>query len=204
VANVSNQWQHFCLTGTDGQPELSTASATYATHLPPFTDISTPTLCLADIRLSSTSGRIGAIYDTRTFTSTIKEAVPASTAVELGMMVDSNGTNGAMVPSASGSKKLYGVVVATDGGTSSATPNVIVTTVGAGWIKAVAGTAGDFTRASTTGGYADTIASIPNNSFYYSAGNTRTNFTAPSSTGATACSSVTACSGSLYANIIVR
>jgi hypothetical protein len=204
VAAVTSQWQHLCLTGTNGAPALSTASATYATGLPSFTNISSPTLCLADIRLSTTSGRIGAIYDTRTFTSTIKEAVPASTAVELGMIVDSNGTNGAMVPAASGSGKLYGVVVATDGGTSSTDPNVIVTTVGSGWMKAIAGTAGDFTKTSTTAGYANTIASIPNNSFYYSAGNTRTNFTAPSATGATACSSVTACSGSLYANIIVR
>jgi hypothetical protein len=156
-------------------------------------------LCLADIKsaASGSVGNIGQIYDTRTFTSSLKEAVPASTAVELGMIADASGTNGAMVPASASSQKLYGLVVATNGSTSTTTPNTIVTTIGPGWIKAAAGTAGQFVKSSTTSGYADTIAAIPNNSFYYSAGNTRTSF-------ANTCTAANNCNGSLYVNFIVR
>jgi hypothetical protein len=165
----------------------------------PAFSVSAPILCLADIKSASTGsvGNIGQIYDTRTFTSSLKEAVPASTALELGMIADASGTNGALVPAASGSQKLYGLVVATNGSTSTTTPNTIVTTVGPGWIKSTAGTAGQFVKTSLTGGYADTIASIPNNSFYYSAGNTRTSYSAT-------CTASNNCSGSLYVNFIVR
>ncbi len=144
-----------------------------------------------------TSGRIDNIYDTRTFTSTIKEAVNISTAVELGMIVDAGGTNGAMIPAVSGSQKLYGVIVATNGGTSTGTPNAIISTVGSGWVKAIAGTAGQFVKTSLTNGYGDTVTAIPNNSFYYSVGNTRTSYS-------TACTSAATCNGSLYVNFIVR
>jgi len=113
------------------------------------------------------------------------------------MITDAGGTNGAMIPSASASQKLYGLVVATDGTTSTGDPNAIVTTVGPGWVKAIAGTAGQFVKSSTTNGYADTNIAIPNNSFYYSAGNTRTSYS-------TACTSAATCGGSLYVNFIVR
>lgn len=192
-----NQWRHLCLTGANNQPAFSAASTTPTANMPAFS-VSAPILCLADVKSSSsTAANIGQIYDTRTFTSSLKEAVPASTAVELGMIADASGTNGAMVPASSSSQKLYGLVVATSGGTSTTTPNTIVTTIGPGWIKSVGGTAGQFVKSSTTSGYADTIASIPNNSFYYSAGNTRTSYNAT-------CTASNNCSGSLYANFIVR
>lgn len=192
-----NQWRHLCLTGTNNQPAFSAASTSPTANMPTFS-VSAPILCLADVKSSaSTAANIGQIYDTRTFTSSLKEAVPASTAVELGMIADASGTNGAMVPATSASQKLYGLVVATNGSTSTTTPNTIVTTIGPGWIKSIGGTAGQFVKSSATGGYADTISAIPNNSFYYSAGNTRTSF---SST----CTAASNCSGSLYVNFIVR
>jgi hypothetical protein len=164
----------------------------------PTFSITAPVLCLASVQGESVNaGRIDNIYDVRTFTSALKEAVPASTAVELGMIVDASGTNGAMAPASSGSQKLYGLVVATNGNTSSTTPNTIVTTVGPGWVKSIAGTAGQFIKTSLTGGYGDTTSAIPNNSFYYSAGNTRTNYN-------TTCTAASNCSGSLYVNFIVR
>jgi hypothetical protein len=193
-----SQWRHLCLTGANGQPALSAASTSATANMPSFS-VSAPVLCLADIKsaASGSVGNIGQIYDTRTFTSSLKEAVPASTAVELGMIADASGTNGAMVPASASSQKLYGLVVATNGSTSTTTPNTIVTTIGPGWIKAAAGTAGQFVKSSTTSGYADTIAAIPNNSFYYSAGNTRTSF-------ANTCTAANNCNGSLYVNFIVR
>jgi hypothetical protein len=195
---IVNQWRHLCLTGTNNQPAWAAGSATTsATANMPTFSITAPILCIADVKSSSTTAaNIGQIYDTRTFTSAIKEAVITSTAVELGAVVDS-AASGALTPAASGSGKLYAAVVATDGSTSTGAPNAIVVTTGAAWVKAIAGTAGQFTKTSTTNGYVDTIASVPNNSFYYSAGNTRTSF-------ASGCTSTTTCSGSLYVNLIVR
>ena len=196
--STTNIWGHVCLTGTNAQPAFTatTGNASAISNMPNFS-ASQPILCLADIKGSiSTAGAIASIYDTRTFTSTSKEAVTMSTAAELGMMVDA-GTSGSLTPSAANSAKLYGLVVATNGSTSTTTPNAIVTTLGAGFVKATSGTAGQFIITSSTGGYANTTATIPNNSFYYSAGNTRTTF---SST----CTAPSNCNGSLYVNFIVR
>lgn len=196
---TTNRWGHICLTGADSQPAFTSTSggATATSNMPTFS-VTAPILCLASVQGESVNaGRIDNIYDVRTFTSSIKEAVTASTAVELGMLADASGTNGALTPSASASQKMYGLVVATDGSTSTTAPNVIVNTVGPGWVKATAGTAGQFIRASSTAGHGDTVASIPNNSFYYSAGNTRTSYS-------TTCTAANNCSGSLYVNFIVR
>lgn len=195
---TANRWGHICLDSTSGQPIFTTTAgqASALAGLPNF-NVSQPILCLADVQgESTTAGRIDNIYDTRTFTSTMKEAVSASTALELGMLADA-GTTGMMVPATSASAKLYGATVATNGGTSSGTPNVIVATVGAAWVKATAGTAGQFIRTSTTAGHGDTVSAIPNNSFYYSVGNTRTAYS-------TTCTAASNCAGSLYVNFIVR
>jgi hypothetical protein len=196
---TTNRWGHICISSTTGEPAFTTTAGqnTALTGMPTFS-VTAPILCLASVQGESVNaGRIDNLYDVRTFTSTLKEAVPASTATELGMIVDAAGTNGAMAPGTTASQKMYGLVVATNGGTSSTTPNAIVTTSGAGWVKAIAGTGGQFTKTSATNGYADTIASIPNNSFYYSAGNTRTSYS-------TTCTAASNCSGSLYVNFIVR
>jgi hypothetical protein len=162
----------------------------------PTFSLTAPVVCLADIKNdASTSGRIGDLYDTRTFTSDQKEAITTSTAVALGYLVDAAAAG--VSPAVSGSAKLYGTVVATDGSTSSTTPNTIITTIGPAWIKANAGTAGQFVKTSTTNGYANTTASIPNNSFYYSAGNTRTDYD-------TTCTAASNCSSSLYVSFNVR
>jgi hypothetical protein len=200
----ANNWGHICLTGANSAPTLSAGSSSETANLPTW-NIANPVLCLADIRMTTSGGTsIAAIYDTRTFSSTQKEPVNTSQAVSLGMLADAGGTAGAMKPSASGSQKLYGAVIVADSTTpsSSTSPNAIVTTIGAAWVKANGGTAGGFVISSTTGGYATTTGAIPNNSFYYSAGNTRTSYTVGATN--TACSSAAACSGSLYVNFVVR
>lgn len=199
VSGAINTWQHLCLTAPSpntNQPQLSTASTTYNTFLPTF-NVAAPVLCIADIKMSSTTANnIGQIYDTRTFTSSIKEAVTFSTASELAVLADSGGNNGALVPAGVATKKLYGLVVATNGSTSTTTPNAIITTIGPSWVKATAGQAGDFVQSGTSG-YANTTSSVPNNSFYIFAGNARTSF-------GSGCTSVATCNGSLYVNMIVR
>lgn len=200
---TANRWGHICLKTSDGQPAFTnTAGQSTALAAMPTFSVSAPILCLADVQGSSTSaGVIDNIYDVRTFSSTIKEAVSTSTASELGMLLDS-GTGGSLVPSATCttgtcSGKLYGVVVVTDGSTSTTAPNTIIATVGPGFVKATAGTAGQFIKSGPTAGYGETVAAIPNNAFYYSPGNTRT-------TWSTTCSAASNCLGSLYVNFIVR
>ena len=200
---AANNWGHICLTGANSQPAISAGSSSETANLPTW-NITNPTLCLADIKMT-TSGAlaINTIYDTRTFSSTQKEPVNTSQAVALGMLADA-GTNGAMKPSASASQKLYGTVIVADSSTPSSggAPNAIVSTIGAAWIKAISGTAGGFVISSTTAGYATTNTAIPNNSFYYSAGNTRTSYSAPAAN--VACTAAANCSGSLYVNFVVR
>jgi hypothetical protein len=199
---TTNRWGHICLDATSGQPSFtSTSGLTSGTAGMPTFSASSPILCIADVVGSSTTaGVIDDIYDVRTFTSAMKEAVTVSTAVELGMMADSSSAG--VVPSAACSSgtcsgKLYGLVVATNGSTSAGAPNAIVVSVGPGFVKATSGNAGDFAKASTTAGYASTVTAIPNNAFYYSPGNTRTSYS-------TTCSAASNCSGSLYVNFIVR
>jgi len=197
-----NFWGHICLSGVNGTPELR-ASNTENGNLPTWS-IANPILCLADIRMTTSgAAQIDAIYDTRTFSSTIKEPVNTSAAVSLGMLTDA-GTTGAMVPAVSASQKLYGTVIVADSATptSAGAPNAIISTVGPAWVKSTAGSAGSFVISGLTAGYAITNTTIPNNSFYYSAGNTRTAYTAGGVNAA--CSAANACSGSLYINFVVR
>lgn len=199
---TTNRWGHVCLNPTSGEPEFtsSTGLAAATNGMPTFS-ASSPILCLADVQGSSTTaGTIDNLYDVRTFTSAMKEAVTAASPIELGMMADSSATG--IVPSAACSSgtcsgKLYGLVVATDGGTSAGAPNAIVVSVGPGFVKSISGNAGEFAKASTTAGYASTVTAIPNNAFYFSPGNTRTAYS-------TTCSATNNCSGSMYVNFIVR
>jgi hypothetical protein len=199
---TTNRWGHVCIDSSTGAASFTnTSGALAATSNMPTFSISSPVVCLADVQGSSSSaGVIDNIYDVRTFTSTIKEAVNTTTASELGMLVDAGSTG--LVPTATCttgtcSGKLYGIIVATDGSTSSSTPNSIVASVGPAYVKATAGTAGQFIKSGPTSGYGETVTAIPNNAFYYSPGNTRTSWS-------TTCTAASNCLGSLYVNFIVR
>lgn len=198
---TSATWGHICLNELTGQPEFTTTTGqTSPTAGLPNFSISQPVLCIADVRGSTTTGGvIDDMYDVRTFTSAMKEAVTTATAVELGMIADSSGASvaPAVCTTSTCSGKLYGLVVATNGTTSGSDPNTIVTSVGPGFVKAISGSAGQFAKGSTTNGYATTIATIPNNAFYFSPGNARSSY-------ATTCTSASTCNGSLYVNFIVR
>lgn len=202
---TTNIWTHLCL-DSSGSLTLTAAASTATANLtsiyPSSTyDISKPQLCLADIKGSTSSaGVIDDIYDVRTFTSTIKEAVNFTTAAELGMMADSSTSGlipGATCTSGTCSGKLYGIVVSSDGSTSSSTPNGIVATVGPAYVKMTAGNSGEFIHDGPTTGYGVTVASVPNNAFYYSAGNARTAWS-------TTCTTAANCQASVYVNMLVR
>ena len=121
----------------------------------------------------------------------------ASTAVSLSMVADM--VAGKAIPSVNGNKEIIGIVNATDGGTSSTSPNIIVTTFGPSEAKAISGTnnAGDFVIQSGTNGYASTHNGIPNNSFNYEVG-------IPGNAFSSTCTAASNCLGSLYVNFEVR
>jgi hypothetical protein len=197
---TTNIWANICLTtpGTN-QPALSAAASSEtssAVGFFPAFNISAPVLCLAQIKGStSTANNIAQIYDVRTFSTTQKIPMLASTALSLGMLADINPSTA--IPSVSGSRRMIGAVVATNGSTSSTSPNVILSTFGPTWIKATGGTAGDFVIQSSTNGYTQTNPTIPNNSFNYEVGITPTTY---SST----CNAASNCTGSLFVNFQVR
>jgi hypothetical protein len=206
---TTNIWTHLCLDSTGAltlTAAATTATANLSSIYPSSTyNIAKPQLCLADIKGSASSaGVIDDIYDVRTFTSTIKEAVTFSTASELGILVDS-GASGSLAPAqCSGttcSGKLYGLVISSDGSTSTTTPNGIIDSMGSGWVKSDATnpvSSGQFIHAATANnGYATSVASVPNNAFYYSGGNARTGWS-------TTCTSASNCTGSVYVNFLVR
>ncbi len=198
ISSTGTWYAHICLDPTGAavwQGGVAASTSTSASTLPAFS-VTQPVVCLAEVQV--TNNIVSNLYDTRTFSSALKEPVNTSSPVDLGMLVDA-GSTGAMQPSASGSKKLYGAVDVIDPSTptSAGAPNIIVTVNGPAWVKAVGGSAGSFVISSSTNGFATTTTSIPNNSFYYSAGNTRTSYS-------NTCTSVSNCSGSLYVNFIVR
>jgi hypothetical protein len=189
---TTNRWGHICL-NDDGVPTL-TVSTGFTAGLPTFS-ISSPVLCLADVLgSSSTANTIAGIYDVRTFTTTVKSVGTASTAMELGMLAEAVSGTGNVQPSSSGSERERGVIVASNGGTSSTAPNVIIALIGPAEVKAASGTAGDFVFASTTSGYASTIASIANNITNYAVGNSENSFS-------NTCTSASNCIGSLFVNL---
>ena len=198
TTGTSTQWGHICLDRDTGAPKWTTATglASASDGLPTWSVVQ-PVLCLADVKI--TNNIVDDLYDVRTFSSAMKEAVNTGEAVELGMLVKTDANTGAMLPGTTRSQKLYGTIVVADSSrpASAGTPNAIVTTNGPAWIKAASGTSGQFVIESSTPGYANTINNIPNNAFYYSVGNTRTAYSGT-------CTSTSNCSGSLYVNFIVR
>jgi hypothetical protein len=119
-------------------------------------------LCLASIKVSGTT--ITQVYDTRTFTTSTKEYVTASTALGLGYTAAVSGA--AVAPLGTGTVgtvgSIRGVVVATNGSTSASTPNVIITVDGPAFAKVTdaGATAGQFVENSAgTAGYGTSSAS---------------------------------------------
>ncbi|HEY4964399.1 MAG TPA: hypothetical protein VIH90_06945, partial [Candidatus Saccharimonadales bacterium] len=187
---TTNIWVHLCLNAANtNQPALTTASSSETANEPTFS-ASAPILCLADIKGSaSTANNIAQIYDTRTFTTTQKDYVDLSTAAGLGWLVVANGSQGTPATT-SVAATVEGAIVATDGSTSSTTPNAIIAIGGPTYVKAISGSAGDFVQSTTTTGYASAGSTT---GAFGSMGISRNTYNA-------SCSSSTTCIGSLYFN----
>jgi hypothetical protein len=204
TTTTANLYESVCLSGVNGAPALvgPAATITSSTIMPAFSQ-SAPVACLAILKNSSTvNGNFtgaaqGQIYDIRTFTSTTKEFQTASTAVAPGMLAQLSGTGVVPSAAAAGTGSQYGIVLMSDGSTSTTTPNAIVAVDGPAYVLATAGTAGQLVESGpTTAGYAATLANplnsaITGNSQYTWVGQARTNFAA-------GCTSAATCLGSLY------
>jgi hypothetical protein len=203
----AGNFQHLCLTGTDGQPVLSTAgaeTANLATASMP--SVTAPILCLADIRYAAANNTITQIYDTRTYTTTEKIPVTVNSATVLGSIVVTIATKGVVqTVAAANSNKIAGVLVATTGAAATTTINGILATSGPASVKAITGTntVNEYIATSGTAGYAITVVQKPGEgvgTIYNILGTTRTAWT-----GATACAvNSNACAGSVLTYIDKR
>jgi hypothetical protein len=157
--------QHLCLTGTNDQPALSTAAAITANLATvSMPSANSPIVCLADIQFSAANSTITTIYDVRTFTTTVKIDATLDSNAGLGTIAQWKAATGETATPAltANLNNLAGVVVATTGALSTNTINAIIAINGPAWVKATAGTVGQFIfTGATTAGYAVTVATKP-------------------------------------------
>jgi hypothetical protein len=166
---VGSQWEHLCFNTSGALPTTLAAASnveTNTTNDPNAAYLTThegsPILCLADIQMTAGTGNtaaVNAIYDVRTFTTSIKEYATSAAAMALGVPAISSGVN--VTNTAGAGVALEGIVVATDMSTSSAAPNVILAVEGPTVGKALltGNVAGDIVRSSATAARLDaTIA----------------------------------------------
>jgi len=131
---VANAWEHVCF-NTSGALTATlaagTSSETNTNNLPTFS-IGSPVLCLADVLMTAAGTAIAGVYDVRAFTTSIKEFATASaSAVGLGWIACPNGANVTTCGTTTqGADIVSGVVVASNMGTSTTTPNVILAVAG--------------------------------------------------------------------------
>lgn len=163
-ATSSIQYYHVCLTGTNDQPVLSSGGNQNA-NLPTFS-ATKPILCLATVMQETILGGSGIvrIYDTRTFTTTVKEYTTINAALFPGAVVQNSSTANLVADSTTQSAdKLRGVVVATSGSASSTTINGIIAVGGQQFVLAKVATSNvnEFVVNSTFSGRSETQATVP-------------------------------------------
>ncbi|MFZ1812100.1 MAG: right-handed parallel beta-helix repeat-containing protein, partial [Candidatus Saccharimonadales bacterium] len=170
---VAGNFQHLCLSRTTGQPALTTSAAENSfTVNASFT--AAPQLCLADIKFAAANNTISGIYDTRVYTTTIKQfANVITTSPVLGGMVTVSTGDGTFVPTTGATSLISGVVVAQAGNVTANVVNTMIAIGGPVPIKATAGTRGQiilagasgYATTSTTAGGAYTNAGVAQNSY---------------------------------------
>jgi hypothetical protein len=158
---TTGTFSHLCISTTTGQPTFTTASTTETANLPTFS-ANNPVLCLADIKGSAAS-TISNIYDTRTFTNTVKEFGTSSVAAPIGTLTAQTATANQLAPTTSvGQNYIRGVVVASNGAAATTSINVIIATSGVGWVKSTGTSSAEgLVTAMATAGYTSTVTTVP-------------------------------------------
>lgn len=152
----TNLWQHVCFSssGVIGLTIANTETSGFPTW-----SASNPLLCLADVKGTTSTNVITAVYDARPFTTSQKEYTSSTAALGIGQLVVSSG-NGVATAAATAGLSVRGVVVASSGAASvSNAPSGIIVTGGSALVKATAGSANALIQTgATTAGYAVTVA----------------------------------------------
>jgi hypothetical protein len=158
----ANLYQYICL-NSSGTPALVGVSASSFQAASGQVDnlintnattLGQPIACLAGIKISSIAGVISAIYDVRTYTTSIKTYGTDANSGDgyLGEAI-TNSSTGAVQATTSTTSPVLGVIVAYTGTYSTTgAANVIYTISGPTWIVAVSGTIGDYIRPQATAG----------------------------------------------------
>jgi len=129
IPTTNTNWVHICLTGTNNGPAASATSTSevITAQLPTFS-ITNPVLCLADV--STSASAITGIYDVRTFTTSTKEFVITAASLGLGWIACPTTASQVTTCGTGGGVPVSGVIVATNGSTSTGAPNAIMTVAG--------------------------------------------------------------------------
>lgn len=137
---AANAFANICLTAAGNQPALGTGNATETSAALPAFSANNPVLCLATVKASGVAGNVGFIWDTRTFTNTVKQFTSINSVNNNGMLVVGTATLGTVqVPAATGATSIRGVIVATAGTAASNVVNGIIATNGIAAVKFISG-----------------------------------------------------------------
>jgi hypothetical protein len=204
---TANAFQYLCLNGTNNAPQLITSTSTTDNNpaIMPAFSVASPVLCLATILKTAAGTAIQRIYDTRTFTTTTKQAVNiVTTAPAYGWLVTNTTTAGQYTPTnAAAGGRMTGVVVATAAGTTANSINAIIAVNGPAYIKATnaSGTnlVGDTIQTIAQAGLASLVTTFSATTAYANAGIAQSNYQA----GACAANSDN-CRGSVFTNLMFR
>lgn len=147
-------WYHVYVNPNTGQAAISGPQASETAGIPGWS-ANAPIVSLADVYADD--GGVAAIYDTRVFTTSQKVYATANEAVPLGTVVRQSGSAGLVSRTSSATDgNIRGIVVASSGSASTTSPNIIIVTGGAGFVKTTgsSATVNTLVSPSSTVGYA--------------------------------------------------
>ena len=157
---TASAFTNVCLSGTGNQPVLLTANTTETSAGVPTFSAGNPVVCLATVKMTTTTGTVGNIWDTRTFTNTVKEFITLNAVNSPGYVAIGTATNNtATVTATAASGPIRGVIIATTGTASTTVVDAIIAVNGLQYTKIPAsGTATVNALAQTAGinGYVQT------------------------------------------------
>jgi hypothetical protein len=160
ITTTGSAFQNLCIFTAGSAPSFGTASTTQTSATVPAFTPGAPAVCLATIKEIAGGSGIGAIYGTRVFTTSTKTFAAVATAVSPGFAVKLNGSPEQATPTAATTDPFLGVVAAWSGTTQTTAINAVIVIGGPTFVKATAGTAGQYINPTATTGMVSTTALI--------------------------------------------
>jgi hypothetical protein len=209
ITTTASAFQNLCFYTNGSAPTFGTAATSETvTTIPSQPTFSTtaPQLCLATIKEIAAGSGIGAIYDTRVFTTSDKRLATVASLSNVGMAVMGNGSVGQLGPTTATTSPLIGVLAAFSGTVQTIAINAIIVTSGPVYVKATAGTANQYMQPTATPGYISTaalVAAARTDIPYNILGISQTTYNAPG-TQCSVTANADTCRGSVLTNINIR